>query len=58
MPPALGLKRGEDRRKKREKFYIYLDVTHTHQKNNRVKLTLGYAWSIRDISKYIANYFN
>ena len=28
--PCTRFKKGEDRRKKREKFYIYLDVTHTH----------------------------
>ena len=27
--PCTRFKKGEDRRKKREKFYIYLDVTHT-----------------------------
>ena len=29
-PPALGLKREKTEGRKREKFYIYLDVTHTH----------------------------
>ena len=29
-PPALGLKREMTEGRKREKFYIYLDVTHTH----------------------------
>ena len=29
-PPALGLKRGRTEGRKREKFYIYSDVTHTH----------------------------
>ena len=29
-PPALGLKRKRTEGRKREKFYIYLDVTHTH----------------------------
>ena len=30
LPPALGLKRKRTEGRKREKFYIYLDVTHTH----------------------------
>ena len=30
-PPALGLKRKRTEGRKREKFYIYLDVTHTHR---------------------------
>ena len=29
-PPALDLKRERTEGRKREKFYIYLDVTHTH----------------------------
>ena len=29
-PPALGLKRERTEGRKREKFYIYSDVTHTH----------------------------
>ena len=29
-PPALGLKRKRTEGRKREKFYIYSDVTHTH----------------------------
>ena len=29
-PPALNLKRKKTQGRKREKFYIYLDVTHTH----------------------------
>ena len=27
--PCIKFRRGEDRKRKREKFYIYLDVTHT-----------------------------
>jgi hypothetical protein len=34
-PPALGLKRKRTEGRKREKFYIYLDVTHT-QSEERV----------------------
>ena len=30
-PPALGLKRERTEGRKREKFYIYSDVTHTHK---------------------------
>jgi hypothetical protein len=30
LPPALGLKRKRTEGRKREKFYICLDVTHTH----------------------------
>ena len=30
LPPALGLKRERTEGRKREKFYIYSDVTHTH----------------------------
>ena len=30
-PPALDLKRERTEGRKREKFYIYLDVTHTQQ---------------------------
>ena len=29
-PPALDLKRERTEGRQREKFYIYLDVTHTH----------------------------
>ena len=31
-PPALGLKRERTEGRKREKFYIYSDVTHTQKK--------------------------
>ena len=35
-PPALGLKRKRTEGRKREKFYIYSDVTHTHTGQSRV----------------------
>ena len=38
--PCTRFKKGEDRRKKREKFYIYLDVTHTHTHPARAGSTL------------------
>ena len=28
--PCIKIRKGEDKGRKREKFYIYLDVTHTH----------------------------
>ena len=37
-PPALDLKRERTEGRKREKFYIYLDVTHTHNNQFQVEL--------------------
>ena len=35
-----SIRKGEERRKKKEKFYIYLDVTHTHHLSHK---TLSHA---------------
>ena len=45
-PPALGLKREKTEGRKREKFYIYLDVTHTH-----TRLEPGQPWKARGRKK-------
>ena len=34
LPPC-SIRKGEERKKKQEKFYIYLDVTHTHRHRHR-----------------------
>ena len=39
-PPALDLKRERTEGRKREKFYIYLDVTH-HTHNNQFQVELA-----------------
>ena len=40
--PCTRFKKGEDRRKKREKFYIYLDVTHTHTSSKQLVETQAF----------------
>ena len=49
-PPALGLKRKRTEGRKREKFYIYLDVTHT-QSEERVARAIS-KWGPRHKTSY------
>ena len=48
LPPALGLKREKTERRKREKFNIYLDVTHTH---THTRPEPGQPWKARGRKK-------
>ena len=49
-PPALILKRKKTQGRKREKFYIYLDVTHTHTLAQKCLIEL-LMWNASDVQR-------
>ena len=52
VPPALGLKRERTEGRKREKFYIYSDVTHTHTHTHSHSASCHLVCGILNISEH------